>query len=73
VTLADIAGRLEFLRIECKKCERSAQYRVMRLMKELGPRSALIALKDKLTWDCANKGDKCDARFPDLPKLTRWW
>jgi hypothetical protein len=36
-TFSDIAGKLEMLRVECEKCGREGQYRVMRLMKELGP------------------------------------
>jgi hypothetical protein len=30
-TFSDIAGKLEMLRVECEKCGRKGQYRVMRL------------------------------------------
>ena len=40
-TFSDIAGKLEMLRVECEKCGRKGQYRVMRLMKELGPEATL--------------------------------
>ena len=37
ITLGDLAGRIELLRIECDKCGRKGQYRLMRLLRELGP------------------------------------
>jgi hypothetical protein len=41
-TLNDVAGRLEILRVECPKCGRAGQYRVLRLMRECGPDTMLL-------------------------------
>ena len=43
-TFSDIAGKLEMLRVECEKCGRKGQYRVMRLMKELGPEASKVRI-----------------------------
>jgi hypothetical protein len=71
VTLGDIAGRLEMLRIECAKCGRAGQYRVMRLMKECGPDTLLPELLALISADCPKRqarltSDPCKAMMPDL-------
>jgi hypothetical protein len=51
-TFSDIAGRLEMLRVECEKCGRKGQYRVMRPMKELGPEATVGSFVEMITNDC---------------------
>ena len=76
-TFSDIAGKLELLRVECEKCGRKGQYRVMRLMKELGPEATLWGFVETVTANCERRQkkdirDPCRAVCPDLPKvLTR--
>jgi hypothetical protein len=74
VTLGEIAGRLEMLRVECPKCGRAGQYRVMRLMKECGPGTLMPELLAKISGDCPKRQagelhDPCRARMPDLGRL----
>jgi hypothetical protein len=75
VTFGDIAGKLEFLRVECSECSWAAQYRLMRLMKECGEDATLTDWLGKLTAECprrqaGNVNAPCAARFPDLPRLS---
>ena len=74
VILSDLVGKLELIRVECKKCDRKGRYRVLRLMKELGPDFSLVAFKERVTADCPkrtsqNLYDQCGASFPDLAGL----
>jgi hypothetical protein len=78
-TFSDIAGKLEMLRVECEKCGRKGQYRVMRLMKELGPEATLWGFIETVTTNCERRKkkdirDPCRTGCPDLPKVLgqRW-
>jgi hypothetical protein len=55
VTLGDLAGKLELLRVECKTCGRAGQYRVLRLIKELGAEFALPEFRARVTADCPRR------------------
>ena len=73
-TFSDIAGKLEMLRVECEKCGRKEQYRVMRLMKEFGPEATLRDFVETVTASCERRQkkdirDPCRAVCPDLPKV----
>jgi hypothetical protein len=73
-TFSDIAGKLEMLRVECEKCGRKGQYRVMRLMKELGPGATIWGFVETVTancerWQRKDIRDPCRAVCPDLPKV----
>ena len=70
-TLGDLAGKLDCLRIECSACDRAGQYRVLRLIAELGNDFSLIELKLRLTANCTKRQassiyERCKASFPDL-------
>ena len=40
--------------VECSKCGRAGQYRVMRLMKECGPDTLMPELLAKISSDCSS-------------------
>jgi hypothetical protein len=76
LTLGDLEGKLEVLRVACKKCDRVGQYRVAKLIERHGPDANLVDWKDSLTADCPKRPndrvalmDLCGAWFPDLRKL----
>jgi len=74
ITLSDIAGKLELLRVECEKCGRKGQYRVLRLLRELGPDMTIVAWREMISADCPKRSagrlyDQCGVCCPDLPKL----
>jgi hypothetical protein len=71
---ASLLARLEMLSVECPKCGRAGQYRVMRLMKECGPDTLMLELLAKISGDCPTRqaGElhvPCRARMPDLARL----
>jgi hypothetical protein len=71
ITLGDLAGKLDYFRIECSACDRSSQYRVLRLIAELGNDFPLPELCDRLTANCSKRRaasvyEQCQASFPDL-------
>jgi ribosomal protein S27AE len=51
VTPGEIAGRLEMLRVECPKCGRAGQSRVLRLMRECGADTLLAEWLARVTAD----------------------
>ena len=74
-TLGDLAGRLDYLRIECSACDRAGQYRVLRLIAELGNDFPLPELRERLTANCSKRraasiDEQCKASFPDLRTVT---
>jgi hypothetical protein len=74
LTPADLIGKLAILRVECEKCGRSGQYRVDRLLRQLGRDAKLTDWLGDITADCPHKlrpgySDPCGARCPDLPKV----
>jgi hypothetical protein len=75
LTPADLIGKLDVLRVECEKCGRAGQYRVDRLLRQLGRDAKLTDWLYDLTKDCPRKlkssySDPCGARCPDLPKVV---
>jgi hypothetical protein len=74
LTPADLIGKLDVLRVECEKCGGSGQYRVDRLVQQLGRDAKLTDWLANITADCPRKlqpgySDPCGARCPDLPKV----
>jgi hypothetical protein len=74
ITLGDLVGKLEMLRLECKDCDRAGQYRVLRLVREFGEYLPLPELRVRLTADCprrwsAHGTEQCQGQFPDLSRL----
>lgn len=74
VTLGDLVGTLEVLRVECGACGRSGQYRVLRLIKEFGEGLTLPEFRARVTADCPRRGavrtaEQCQAVFLDLSRL----
>jgi hypothetical protein len=45
ITFGDLDGKLDVLRVACRKCDRSGQYRVAKLIERYGPDPDLITLK----------------------------
>jgi hypothetical protein len=71
VTLGDLAGQLDVLRVTCSKCDRAGQYRVARLIELYGADMGLPDFKDAITGNCplrAKPGtwDLCGAHFLDI-------
>lgn len=74
ITVGEIAGKLEWLRLECENCGRCGAYSVQRLLDEHGPDYSLITFSNAVTADCPrfqNGGyyDQCGCVAPDLPKV----
>ena len=74
ITLGDLVGKLDYLRIECSACERAGQYRVLRLIAELGNDFVLLELRERLTANCTKRHaasiyERCKASFPDLTSV----
>jgi hypothetical protein len=70
-TLGDLAGKLDYLQIECSACGRTGQYRVLRLIAELGNDLTLVELRKQLTTNCSKREGpdihtECKAVFPGL-------
>jgi hypothetical protein len=55
ITLGDLAGRLDLLRVGCSKCARAGQYRVTALIERYGPDMGLPDWKDAITADCPRR------------------
>ena len=70
ITLADLIGKLEVLRVECSTCGRSGWYRVDQLFVALGPATRIGDWLHDLTADCPRRDrpaqDGCGADCPDL-------
>jgi len=71
LTLADLIGKLEVLRVECPRCGRSGWYRVDQLFVALGPAMRIGDWLHNLTADCPRRDlpagvSECGADCPDL-------
>jgi hypothetical protein len=55
LTPADLIGKLDILRVECPKCGRAGQYRVDRLIREIGRDGKLTDWLSKIAGDCPRK------------------
>ena len=76
ITFGDLDGTLDVLRVACRKCDRSGQYRVAKLIERYGPDTKLVDWKDEITAGCPKRAsdraamlDLCGAWFPDLITL----
>jgi hypothetical protein len=74
LTPADLIGNLLVLRITCDKYDRAGQYRVDKLVADIGPDGMLTNWLHQITADCPRKqapsfADVCGARCPDLSKV----
>ena len=73
LTFGDLDGRLDVLRVACRKCDRSGQYPVTKLIERYAPDTKLPDWRDHITGDCPRRAndrvsimDLCGAHFPDL-------
>ena len=69
ITFGDLIGKLDVVRLECKKCGRSGWYPVRRLIEQHGRDGKMTDWKADLTADCPRRktlSDYCGARCPDL-------
>jgi hypothetical protein len=78
LTLSDFDGKLDVLRVACRKCDRAGQYRVAKQIARHGPDANLVDWKDALTADCPKRAsdrialmDPCGAWFPDLRSVMQ--
>ena len=75
LTLADVCGSVDALRVTCPKCDRFSQAHVERLIYEFGPRETVTSWTARITADCPRRcrhsvADPCAARLVDLPTTT---
>jgi hypothetical protein len=73
LVFADIEGKLDVLRVECK-CSRRGVYYVHRLIEKHGRKANLMKWKEQLNGDCPRRDahslqERCDLICPDLPKI----
>jgi hypothetical protein len=54
-TIGYLVGRLDFLRVECARCNRFGRYRVANLVAERGPDAKLTDWLSERTRDCPQK------------------
>jgi hypothetical protein len=71
ITLADLIGKLEVLRVECPGCGRTGWYRVDQLFVTQGPDMKITNWLHNLTADCPRRNQPgptngCAADCPDL-------
>jgi hypothetical protein len=57
----DLVGKLDVLRIECAKCERSGRYRLADLISRYGRDAKLFAFTDDVTATCERRRARCDS------------
>lgn len=72
VTLADVSGSVDALRVTCPKCNRFSQSHVERLIFDFGPQETVSGWTARVTADCPrrrspNLSDPCAAKLVDLP------
>jgi hypothetical protein len=75
-TLGDLVGRLDRLRVECRKCGRKGEYSVARLVERYGAHMAIAEWRDMVAEGCPKRApehlkdygrtDPCGANCPDL-------
>ena len=67
----DIEGKLDVLRVECRKCARKGRYSVRKLIAKYGRKGNMMKWKEQLNGDCPRRDahERCDLRCPDLPKV----
>jgi hypothetical protein len=75
IIFGDLIGKLDMLRIECRKCGRSGRYRLADLIMRYGWDEKLFAFTADVTANCTRKQarsetDPCGAICPDLPKVV---
>jgi hypothetical protein len=71
IAFGDLAGRLDVLRVACRKCDRAGRYSVAKLVERYGADAGLPDFKDRITADCPLCAkpavwNLCGAHFPDL-------
>ena len=74
IVFGDLIGKLDVLRVTCKKCGRDGCYGLSRLIDKRGRGAKLIDWLDELTAECPKKiarnmNDPCGARCPQSPKV----
>ena len=74
ITLSDLIGKLDVLRVACEKCGRDGCYGLARLIEKRGRNAKVIDWLDELTATCPknvahNMNDSCGAKCPQLPKV----
>ena len=74
ITLGVAAATFTMLEIACRRCERTGQLRVDRLIEQHGASMGLPELCDVLRGDCPKKtttavGERCSLYYPQLRRL----
>ena len=55
LTIGDIEGKLDVLRVECTKCLRKGRYSVPRLIEKSGRKANMMKWKEQLSGDCPKR------------------
>ena len=73
LVFGDIEGKLDVLRVECKRCDRKGRYSVAKLIEKHGRKGNLMVWREMLNADCPRRDarihDRCDLVCLDLPKV----
>ena len=52
VIFGDIEGKLDMLRVECRRCARKGCYSVRRLIEKYGRKGNMVNRREQLNCDC---------------------
>ena len=74
ITLADLQGKLDLLKIKCHRCDRRGRLSLERLIDEHGAGIGLPDLWETLAGDCPHARstavhNRCAIYYPQLPAL----
>jgi hypothetical protein len=73
LVFGDIQGKLDVLRVECRRCDRKGRYSVAKLIEKHGRKGNLMVWREMPNADCPRRdariNDRCDLVCPDLPKV----
>ena len=74
IIFGDLVGKLDYLHVECSKCERKGRYSLVLLIERYNANGRITDWLAKITADCPRKqsidmSDQCGACCPDLPKV----
>jgi hypothetical protein len=77
ILLGDVGRRTEWLIVACKRCPRRGRVKVSTLIQKYSGAAEMPAILRELASDCPNLDEatdhynRCQAHFPDLPRLFR--
>lgn len=74
IIFSNLIGKLDAIQVTCERCGRKGRHRLQSLMAERGGDTSVPDWLAELTADYSikqaqNRGDRCAARCPELPKV----